>query len=313
MHISKGVMKVVVDPIQAQRASLLKTSLWWFSAALALFFIAMSIVLPSFSFAKAMILMLMVVFFGASFFADKPKYFNACAITVVSVMSLAAFAASTRNNGLNGFVMPLMMIAPFAAAIYISTRAAIVCCIVVIILFFGLWALDYFGQVSPPRFDELPVKFAHLVVTSVATILVTSAIVLSALSRNELTNRLLVAYNAVTEAESEAVQLRDDAEKQRVAAEEASELKTDFLANMSHELRTPLNGVLGLAQLLEVSDLDETQKRYVKSIRTSGDSLVHLINSLLDISKIEAGRMEINPVEFPPRTCSRRRHKRFRL
>ncbi len=73
----------------------------------------------------------------------------------------------------------------------------------------------------------------------------------------------------------------------------ANRLKSEFLANMSHEIRTPLNGILGLAQLLQRTDLTDKQKRHVATIRTSGDSLLAVINDILDISKIEAGLMEL--------------------
>lgn len=76
-------------------------------------------------------------------------------------------------------------------------------------------------------------------------------------------------------------------------AEAANEAKSLFLANMSHEIRTPMNGILGMLQLLKLSKLDEEQMDYVATIKTSADSLLHIINDILDISKIEAGKMHI--------------------
>ncbi len=90
----------------------------------------------------------------------------------------------------------------------------------------------------------------------------------------------------------------EELESRRRDAEAANDAKSQFLANMSHEIRTPLNGVLGMAQLLERTDLDEKQKRYTKTIRTSGAALLSLINDVLDISKIEAGLMNLDPVPF---------------
>ncbi|WP_348944329.1 ATP-binding protein [Chitinibacter sp. FCG-7] len=81
-------------------------------------------------------------------------------------------------------------------------------------------------------------------------------------------------------------------------AEAASRAKSDFLATISHEIRTPLNGVLGFAQLLADTPLNKEQSEYVGNIRKSGDSLVLLVNDLLDYSKIEAGKFELTPDFF---------------
>jgi PAS domain S-box-containing protein len=82
-------------------------------------------------------------------------------------------------------------------------------------------------------------------------------------------------------------------EKARVAAEAAVQAKSRFLANMSHELRTPLNGVVGMASLLENTPLDAKQRRFVRTLRTSAEALVTLINDVLDLSKAEAGKLEL--------------------
>ncbi len=86
----------------------------------------------------------------------------------------------------------------------------------------------------------------------------------------------------------------------REHAEEASRTKSLFLANMSHEIRTPLNGVLGMAELLETQMSDSEQRRMVSIIRQSGESLLSILNDLLDMSKIEAGRLELENLPFRP-------------
>jgi signal transduction histidine kinase len=78
----------------------------------------------------------------------------------------------------------------------------------------------------------------------------------------------------------------------------ASKTKTEFLANMSHEIRTPLNGVLGMVQLLSTSKLTEEQHDMVETIRSSGDNLLAILNDILDISKIESGKLELEIVNF---------------
>ncbi len=79
-------------------------------------------------------------------------------------------------------------------------------------------------------------------------------------------------------------------------AEASNKAKSEFLANMSHEIRTPLNGVLGMAQALEADDLSDEQRKKVSIIIGSGKSLTALLNDVLDLSKIEAGKLEISPV-----------------
>ncbi|MDP3492182.1 MAG: ATP-binding protein [Hyphomonadaceae bacterium] len=82
------------------------------------------------------------------------------------------------------------------------------------------------------------------------------------------------------------------------AAQAATETKSRFLANMSHEIRTPLNGVLGMAQAMEADPLPELQRARLTVIRESGDALLEILNDILDLSKIEAGRLELEAVEY---------------
>ncbi len=88
--------------------------------------------------------------------------------------------------------------------------------------------------------------------------------------------------------------------KARKQAEEASRIKSAFLANMSHEIRTPLNGIIGFIELLARRELDLTQRHYVDVIRKSADQLLLVINEILDLAKVESGRMELDlaPVDL---------------
>ena len=124
-------------------------------------------------------------------------------------------------------------------------------------------------------------------------------------SEHELASRSAALETARGRLEAQAEQLRAqsaDLEVARDAALESARLKSAFVANTSHELRTPLNAVLGIATLLGATPLDEDQRSMVGSLQRSGDVLLRLINDILDLSRIEAGKLEIEQVPFDLRT-----------
>lgn len=86
----------------------------------------------------------------------------------------------------------------------------------------------------------------------------------------------------------------------RIQAEHAARAKSDFLAVMSHEIRTPMNGVLGMAQALASTELDDRQRRMLNVVRESGETLLTLLNDILDMSKIEAGKLDLESIPFEP-------------
>lgn len=102
----------------------------------------------------------------------------------------------------------------------------------------------------------------------------------------------------VAERERRAIELAEA----RDAAMEGSRLKSEFLATMSHEIRTPMNGVIGLTDLLLRTPLDDHQRRLAENLQSAGLTLLTLINDILDLSKIEAGKLELETVDFDVRS-----------
>jgi PAS domain S-box-containing protein len=111
-------------------------------------------------------------------------------------------------------------------------------------------------------------------------------------------SRIYGLVSDVTDDHIQALELQ----RTRDMAEAASQAKSQFMANMSHEIRTPMNGILGMTELLLGTPLNDKQRRFAQAVYRSGESLLEIINDILDFAKIEAGRLELATCDFVLRT-----------
>jgi signal transduction histidine kinase/DNA-binding response OmpR family regulator len=152
------------------------------------------------------------------------------------------------------------------------------------------------GQIGQFLSIELP-DSALMIFLFGAGVLILTAIFLIALFK---------ARRRQFQAEEKIAELEKGIKAEQMARHEAdqtSAAKSAFLATMSHEIRTPMNGILGMTSLLKQTSLTGEQKEYLDSVQNCGDSLLAVINDILDYSKIEAGKMEVERNEFNLRTC----------
>lgn len=116
---------------------------------------------------------------------------------------------------------------------------------------------------------------------------------------NRMLRNLVSMQDRLRKVNSDLDRKVDELAQANLALYESNQLKSDFLATMSHELRTPLNSILGFSDVLASNpDLPEKQKRWVSNIKSSGERLLNLINEILDLAKIEAGKMEVKLSNF---------------
>ena len=194
-----------------------------------------------------------------------------------AVLAGSIFGLSSVNGGIGMPSMYGLLLLPIVVSLVQGRNAGIAWASIAVACVLGLEVLHVTGVVPPTAAPDLADRRLHMV----GIILLMLISLFTTLTYDWMRARALAELH-----------------EESVRADTASRIKSEFLANMSHEIRTPLNGLVGMLHLLKHTELTERQRDYVESILHSSSTLLDVVNDVLDLSKIEAGRLEVDLAEL---------------
>ncbi|MBU1377619.1 MAG: response regulator [Alphaproteobacteria bacterium] len=224
---------------------------------------------------------------------------------LVGAMGRAADAAESRRIARlmisSSFASTVVQCAPIVALWWTGDPVAMAFAVVSVMIACTYILLQYYADLNPFRLLLAP--YAVTMSAMAGKLLVDAdfgipAFVAVAAAAVSIVNFLHYARQLLARSRTALRQAKGKAQEKELAAEAANRAKSVFLATMSHEIRTPLNGVLGMAQAMAADELSAVQRDRLSVVHRSGESLLAILNDLLDLSKIEAGKLELESIEF---------------
>lgn len=217
--------------------------------------------------------------------------FSICTNLFIGMACISTFWHATYDGGLTSGVLPWICITPVTAMIFNNTKNGWFWAITSIIGVSVLGAL----QISHVAFiREMNPKMLHIFITSCYTGLTFIIFLFALISETAYTDSL----RKLDEKNQEIQWEKALAEQERKRAEQSEKIKQQFLANMSHEIRTPMNAIVGLTNILLEKNPSPEQFNHLKIIQKNSETLQSIINDVLDLSKIEAGKIELEHTDF---------------